>query len=487
MIQSEGAVDRWPLVRSVLTAGLVLLPAALVLVYFHHLLGAALYVAAISLLLLSYRWPMPMVAVEMLLSTSAFKFAGVQSWPHVIRDVPLDPPDIMILLFFVVGTLKLARRGESPLFLGSLLLFGTVAALSAVLAPLMGTQTLYQSLNGLRQLSGYLFYFGLVGVIDSPGRLRWLVRIIFAFVLLSAGIQALEVLRGEQFVAAVAPFNEYYAAQISVSAGGMEAPYLWNRAGGYLLVGLFLALGQGLWTGSLVAYGITLVAAGGYAVQLIRQWYAFIALGGLVSVLLLRRNRLRILAGLASLGLVLALAMGVAVARGIRLPAAQLWLGRIATLAKFWEEPNFVFRVQTWLEEWRLFRQAPLFGHGPGSANRLGASSGMFTFFDADTGMPNTLLQYGLLGTAAAWVLIGAFLRRAWRLHRSLQTVAGRGGSRTAPTYRGYVAGLLALGVVIVVGYLTTQDFISYVELAYTTGLALALVDRIWAFAPREA
>ena len=461
--------------RARLAAGLFVLAAGLIIAFRSRLVVPAALLGALSFLALSFRWPLPMLAAEMFLSTSAFKFLGVESWPHLIPGLPLDPPDIMVLAFFAVGALKLLARREQPLFLGPLLLFGLAAALSAILAPALGTQTLYDSLNGLRQLSGYLFYIGVVGAIDSPGRLRWLVRILFAFVLVTVGIQVLEALRGQQFTTTAAPFNEYYAAQASVSVGSLEAPYLWNRAIGYLVVGLFVALGQALWAGSTAGYAVALTALVGYGVQLIRQWYVFIALGGLVLLLLLRRNRLKVLLGLGALVLAAAVGLGAAAASGARLPLASLWLGRVGTLARFGQEPNFVIRVQSYLEELRLFVRAPLFGHGPGSANRLGAM-GPFIFFDADTGMSNTLLQYGIVGTLAAWVLIGAYLRRAHQLYR---TVAG-------PLAQGHAAGLVALGAVMVAGYLTSQDFITYIELAFATGLALALVDRLHAFAPRE-
>lgn len=476
MLRGQRGAARETARRAVLAAGLFLLIAGLILTLRSRLTALAALLAALSLLALSYRWPLPMLAGEMVLSTSAFKFFGVDSWPHLIPGLPLDPPDLLVLALFAIGVFKLAGRREQPLFLGPLLLFGLAAALSALVAPLLHLQTLFESLNGLRQLSGYLFYVGVVGAIDSPGRLRWLLRIIFALVLVSVGIQVLEALRGQQFTTSAAPFNEYYAAQSSISVGNLETPYLWNRAIGYLAVGLFLALGQGLWTGSLAGYAVALAALLGYGVQLIRQWYVFIACGGLASILLLRRNRLRVAVGLGALGLAAALALGAVAASGAEVPAASLLLGRVGTLARFGQEPNFVIRVQSYLEELRLFGQAPLFGHGPGSANRLG-TSGDFLFFDADTGMSNTLLQYGLLGTAAAWVLIGAYLRRAAQLYRALPD------SRE----RGYAAGLLALGVMMIAGYLTSQDFVTYIELAFALGLALALVDRLNAFAPRRA
>jgi len=459
-----------------LAAILLALTAGVIVIFRNQLIVPVALLGALGLLAVSYRWPLPMLVGEMFLSTSAFKFLGVQSWPHLIPGLPLDPPDILVLAFFAIGALKLLERREQPLFLGPLLLFGLAVALSTLLAPILQLQTLYDSLNGLRQVTGYLFYVGVVGVVDSPGRLRWLVRILFAFVLVTVGIQVLEALRGQQFTTTAAPFNEYYAAQTSVSVGSLEAPYLWNRAIGYLLVGLFLALGQAFWAGSPAGYGVALVALVGYGVQLIRQWYIFLALGGLVLLLLLGRKRLRVVAGLGALAMSVALGLGVVAASGAPVPAANLWLGRLGTLAHFGQEPNFVIRVQSYLEELRLFCQAPLFGHGPGSANRLGAL-GPFIFFDADTGMSNTLLQYGLLGTLAAWLLIGAYLQRAHRLYRTLPGALGRG----------YAAGLLALGAVMVAGYLTSQDFMTYIELAFATGLALALVDRLHALGPREA
>jgi len=474
MLDTERANRRALTLQEAAIAGLLLLLPVLVLVYRDHMIELGAWLAALVLIAASYHWPLPMLTIELFLSTSALKFIGIKQWPHLIGGLPLDPPDILVLIFFGLGVAKLIRRHEQPLFLGPLLLFGLMAALSAVLAPLTGTQSLYDSLNGLRQLSGYLFYFGVVGAIDTPGRLRSLIRVVFVLLLVTVGIQLAEALRGQQFTTAIAPFNAYYSGQVTVSAGDLTAPYLWNRAQGYLVVGLFLALGQWLWARGPKSLLLVALAITGYVLQMIRQWYLFIALGSIVSLLLLRRGRLQAFTGLILLLAILGLFLSMLTLSGsFAFPVAKLWLARISTLANMQQEPNFVFRLQTWQEQLRLFRQAPLFGQGPGSSDRLGQSDPFFTFFDLDTGMSNTLLQYGIFGTAAIWVLIASFLRQASSLLRALATSPDRG----------YVAGLLALWLVMIAGYLTSQDFFTAVELVFATGLTLALLDRLHAFA----
>lgn len=475
MTDNWGTLTRRTMFRSLAIALLLVSLPALIAVFQEQLLVLAAALGAIILVALTYRWPLPLLTVEMFLSTSALKFVGIKEWPHLIPGVPLDPPDLLVLLLFVLGVIKLVARREKPLFLGPLLILGIMAALSTLLGPLLHTQTLYEGLNGLRQLSGYFFCIAVVGLIDTPGRLRWLLRIIFAFAIISVGIQLLEAARGRQFTTALAPFNEYFAAQITVQVGDLEAAYLWNRAGSYLVVALFLALSQALWTHKPWSILVVALVLLGYVIQLIRQWYLFNSLGIVLSLLLLRKGRLRAVLAIASLALLLALPIALLTSVGSpSFPLMRLWTARVATLARFQDEPNYIIRVQTWQEQLRLFRQSPLFGHGPGSSDRLG-QSGPFVFYDLDTGMSNTLLQYGVFGTAAIWLLIVAFIRQAYALYRNLPTSPARA----------YVAGLLALWIVMVLGYATSQDFFTAVELAFATGLAAALLDRFNAFAPR--
>ncbi len=474
MRRGARAISQQSVVR-VVSIGITLLVTSGLIIVFGRQLPMLLALLGVVLFgVLSYVWPLPMLVLEMVASTSVLKFIGVKQWPHYIPGAPLDPPDLLVIAFFAIGVIKLIQRRERPVMMWPLAVFGVMAFLSTILGPVTGTQTFYESLNGLRQLSGYLFCIGVIGIIDSPRRLHGVLGIVFVFVLVTVGIQLVEAARGQQFTTALRPFNEYYGGEMTVSVGKAEVPYLWNRAGGYLLVGLFLALSQGLWRASLRHYLIALLALLAYVAQLIRQWYAYIAIGTVVSIALLRRERLKATCQLvALLGLV---ALSVAILTWVgqpALPIGKLWIARIGTFAHAEEEPNVIFRVQTWHEQLRLFRQEPLFGYGPGSSNRLGVSGGAFRFFDLDTGMSNSLLQYGIFGTASIWLLIVAFFRQALRLYRRLPD---------SPE-RGYVAGLIAVWVVMVAGYLTFQDFFTAVELAFAAGLAVALLDRFSAFA----
>ena len=87
--------------------------------------------------------------------------------------------------------------------------------------------------------------------------------------------------------------------------------------------------------------------------------------------------------------------------------------------------------------------------------------------------MPNTMVQYGFFGWGAIMLMIALFALRGYALFRRLLL------SQTQAT----VAGLLGAWGAIVIGYITFTDFFTFDEFVFSTGLAMALLDRIDAFA----
>ena len=146
-------------------------------------------------------------------------------------------------MLFALGALRLHRRGERPLFLRPLLLLLGMVAISFVLGAIAGTTDADVGLNGLRDLSGYLFYIGLVGLIDSPRKLHSAIWLVFILAIASVSVQLVEASLGHRLTTPTTVASGYWAGTKTVEVGGLTAPYLWNRATGYLLVGLFLALG----------------------------------------------------------------------------------------------------------------------------------------------------------------------------------------------------------------------------------------------------
>jgi len=473
-VTSSPAYNSWPMRAAVIIGTLAI---TVLLILSGRLMMLVALTGLLALAALSCFQPLPAVLLLMLLSTNVLKFVDLSHLPYlqVGPGIRLNGQDLVLGLLLAVGAFRLYQRQERPLFGRPLLLWLGMAAISLALGVAAGGTVPDAALNGLRVLSGYLFYVSLVGLIDSAGKLRALIWLAVALMLVTVALQLLEATLGRRLASLTSVTNEYYASTRFVQVGGISAPYLWNRASGFLVVGLFLALGRGWCTGSVKHSIVAAIALLGFVVALIRQWYLYVAAGVLAVLLMLpRKGRWRAVLGatlvaLSFLGLLRILSSA---GPGSSYPLVDAWLGRMATVTRFQEERNFAGRVQGWNEQLQLFLGAPLFGYGPGSLDRLWQSGDYIVW---DTGMPNTLLQYGFCGWAAIVMLILAFLRRGYALLRALPL---------SPE-QGYAAGLLGAWVVMVAGYSFGLDFFTSQELAFAVGLAMALLDRLHALAPR--
>ncbi len=466
-----------PLAPPVLVVGLtaVLLIPSLALGQLRSVAGllAFLFFAAAT-----YYQPVPAVLLAILLSTDVLKFVDLSYLPYVQLGVGarINALDTLLLLLAAFALLRLRQRGERPLFLRSLQLLGTMVVLSFVLGLAAGTTTVNQGLNGLRALSGYLFYIGFVGVMDTPRKVTWLLRGLFVLALVSVAVQLLEASLGERLTLPTSSAGEYFGGTKTVEIDGLTAPYLWNRATGYLFVVLFLAASQAVWTRRLLPALLAATAVLGFVVALMRQWYVIILLGLLTVVLLQRKGRFGTVAGLLLLSLISSILILGLTSFGwlSSYPLLDIWFARLGTVANFQEEAHFIGRVDLWQEQLDLFIRAPLFGYGPGGVKFLYFS---LPFGLADTGMPNTLLQFGIFGWLAIVVIIITYFYHAFQLLRALPV---------SPE-QGYVAGLLGAWVGGVAGYSFGFDFFTPTDLTFTltlsTGLLMALLDRARVFA----
>jgi O-Antigen ligase len=435
---------------------------------------------SIFFVVLTYFQPLPAVFLAMLLSTDVLKFVDLTYLPYL----PLGPggrlnaQDLTVLLLLGIAVLRLRQHQERPLFLRPLLLLGAMVVISSMVGLVAGTTSVNLALNGLRTLSGFLFYICLVGVIDSPARLRALVRMLFVLVIVSVCVQLVEASLGQRITTPTSVASEYFSRTVFVAVEGQSAPYLWNRSPGFLFVGLFLALSAALWTRSLRHAIIGVIALLGFGVALIRQWFIYIAIGMLVLYLLPRKGRLQAIVGSALVIIVLIVFVNLL---GSGTPSSShslvdVWVARMSSLANFQQERNFVSRTRVADDQMKLFMDAPLFGYGPGSLDALSRSAACCF---SDTGMPNTLVQFGFFGWAAVVILIVAVLRQGYMLIRA--------GPRSRETP--YGAALLSVWVGIMVAYGTGLDFFtsgqSSGELGFAVGLVMALIDRQSAFAGR--
>ncbi len=464
--------------RPYLTTAIVVLAAGVLVaaIATEHALVLGLAVTGFLFAVFSYSQPVPAVLLAMLLSTDVLKFVDLIYLPALKLGpgARFNALDIVVIMLFVFGVLRLRQRRERPLFLLPLLGFGVIVTLSYALGVVGRTTDISLGLNGLRSLSPYLFYIGLAGVIDTRGKLSAVIWMIFTLLLVSVIIQLVEANLGQRLTSPTSVVNEYFATTKTIEVGLLSAPYLWNRATSFLFLGLFVSVSGALWMRSWSQALLAGLALMGFVVALMRQWYFMLALGLLVIFSLPRRGRLTAIIGVSLAAAVLIrLVLYPPIGLTLSYPLMDVWIARLATVGQFQQERNFIIRLETWQGQLDLFAEAPLFGHGPGSLNLL---SERVSFFFSDTGLPNTLVQYGLFGCLAVLTVIVTFFRHAIALFRALPVAQDKG----------YAAGLLGAWVGIVAGYSFGFDFFTSAEYAFATALAMALLDRLAMLAPRE-
>ncbi len=464
--------------RASVTIAVVVLAAVIMVaaIATDRVLALGMGVGFLLFAVFSYYQPAPAVLLAMLLSTDVLKFVDLTYLPSV-RLGPagrFNALDVVVIMLFVLGLLRLRQRHERPLFLLPLFGFAVIVALSYLLGVVGGTTDISLGLNGLRSLSPYLFYIGLAGVIDTRQKLFTVIWLIFTLLFISVVVQLVEASLGQRLTAPTSVVNEYYATTKTVQVGLLSAPYLWNRATSFLFLGLFVSVSGALWLRSWMHALLASLALMGFVVALMRQWYLMVALGMLVIFLLPRKGRLLTIVGLALAAVVLIrLLFYPPFGLTLSYPLIDVWIARLATVGQFQQEQNFIARLETWQGQLTLFRENPLFGYGPGSISLLDER---VSFYFSDTGVPNTLVQYGLFGCLAVVTLIIAFFRRAYDLFRLLPV----------SKEKGYLAGLIGAWVGIVAGYSFGFDFFTSAEYAFATALAMALLDRLTMLSPRE-
>lgn len=442
-----------------------------------YLVALALAGAAI-LAVLTYYWPAPGVALVVFLSTEGLKFFSLEKLPFVQLGpgLRLNSGDVALLLVLGVGVAHLMRRKERPHFGVPLLAVGVAVAISLCVGLVSGTIDVGVGFNGLRVFSGYLFYVALVGVIDTPQKLRNLMRVMFTLVVASVVIQVIEATMGERITTPLSSTSEYFSATQYVSNIDGTVPYLWNRGVGYLLLGLFFALGGWLWSHKPAHAVVAALAMVGFVVALVRQWYIFIGIG--VVLLLMVGSRQRngaVMRTVLSLLLLLALVVSASAWLPASFPLADALQQRTGSILNFETDYSVVARIDVWHAQLETFLDSPIVGLGPGTAETLFTSGS--TGWSTDIGMTNTLVQFGALGMAAFLFLIVSVYRTANDLVRRMPASSGRE----------YAAAAFSAWVAIVVAYGFTQDFFTSTELAFATGFVMVVVDRLRAFSLAQA
>lgn len=463
---------RSPPVFQALAAALVV-AAALAAFATGYGLYFALLVGAGVLAVATYMWPTLGIAVVIFLSTDGLKFFSLEKLPYAQLGpgLRLNAGDVGLVFLTAIGIVHLARRRELPRFTGPLVALGIAAGLSAIYGIARGTVPLEVAFNGLRVFSGYLFYVALVGLVDTPKRLRALIRLVFILVVFTVVVQAIEASLGERLVTPYSPENVYFSSTKYLPGVEGTVPYLWNRAVGYLLIGLFMALGAWLWSRRPI-YGVVAgFATLGFLIALVRQWYIFIAIG--VILLFMSGSRTRA-SGAMRLGLAALVTIAVIVAASAWLPPsfplAQAFQERSASILNFTSDHSVVARVAVWQAQLETFLSSPVVGIGPGTVHSIFSSRA--SGWSTDIGMTNTLVEYGLIGFGAVVFLIASVYRTARGLVRRMPDSPGRE----------YAAAAMCVWVAIVIAYTFTQNFFTSTELAFAVGLVMVIVDRLASF-----
>lgn len=422
----------------------------------------------------AYRWPIFLAGIAVLLSINLFRLVPLDAlikW-QLAPGLRINILDAIVLLSLPLAIVRLVKRKEKPLFVGPVSLILGVAFLNLGLGLVLGTTNLDYGMGFLRTIFYYTAYFILVSAIDSPRRLRQWIGFLFAVFLISVGFQLVEAITGQRVILGLGDFG-LYSSNSRLLVGGYQVMYLWNRA--FLLAFLVLFLGLGaLFQGRKKKWFwlISILGIGSFLLQFVRQWYVYISIGILILLMMQKKKKFR---NLILVFLIILFLFGLLMVINPVLQNAfgpsflNVLSARFDSLIHFQTARNFIVRMQIIEKQWEMFLQSPLVGYGLSPISK--------EMFSWDTGITNTLVQFGLLGLGAVLVLVVSFLRHAFNLRRQL-----------APSVQqGYVLGLLVLWICVIIGSLFSVNYFTGKDGIWMIVIMLALLDRFRAFAPKCA
>jgi hypothetical protein len=433
----------------------------------YNLIWSGILVGGAWFVVLTYYYPMPAIFFLMVLFTNVFMFVDMQHIPYwqIGQGLRMNITDSLLFVMFAIAVVKLYQRRERPLFLKPILLIFGVILIPFIPGLLLGATNLDIGMNCFRVIFSYVFYFILIASIDSPRRLHILIRMIFVIIVVSVGIQAVEAILGRRLTLGLIG-GEYYNITKKIIVNGQIIPYLWNRTTVYLYVGLCLSLGA---TFSVVKsyrfLPFALLGILGFVIALIRTWYILIAIGVIIILILQKRFRIRtiitiVLVVLGTLGLITIIGILNPVTYGGSL--LNILIGRLCMINS--NTSSFTGRIEIWQGQLAYFWQSSLFGYG--------MSPEFQSMQDTDTGIINTLLQFGIVGAGAFLFLIVNVLHIGYKLWRNLES----------SLEYGYTAGILGCWSGMLIGYLFNWDFFTRLYGISGVTLVMAIIDRIWFF-----
>lgn len=421
-----------------------------------------------------YRQPIFIAGLAVLQSVHFFKLIPPDAfikW-QLAPGLRINVLDAIVLLSLPLAIVRLIERKEKPLFVGPVVLILGVAFLNLGFGLVVGTTNLDYGIGFLRTIFYYAAYFILVSAIDSPQRLRQWIGFLYAVFLISVALQLVEAITGQRLTLGLGEYYTY-TSEGRLLMGGYRVMYLWNRVPLFAFLVLFLGLGvlfqgqQKKW-----AWFISILGIGSMFLAFVRQWYVYLFIGILALLVIQTERRFRnlivvVLIIIFLLGLLMVISPALQNAFGPSFLSA--WFARFDSLIHYQTEENFNFRVQTIKAQLKMFLQSPFVGYGLSPVFKQKMSY--------DTGISNTLVQFGLLGFGAILILIVSFLRYAFKLHQ--QAVSS--------VQQGYVSGLIALWICVIIGSFFSVDYFTGMEGIWFIVIILALLDRFYVFAPKCA
>lgn len=407
-------------------------------------------VLGIYALVFTIRWPMPLLFLGLLLAAD-IDYTLELNLPALLQlpGFQVTIKDVVLILIFTIGVLKLFKRGERPMFLGPLSLIGLAVGLSCLAGAIAGTFDISRTFNGLRPFEPYMLYFAACGIVNTQSRLRALVIFLYCCIFFAVPNLIWQVLSG----------TTTYSTEILIS--GVWVSYQKLALAHYVLIGACIAFAVLIIYGFEIRYILLIgLALSGIAIQFSRQWYLYILIGFSI-VLLLGKGRGKVRGLIIILPLVLVFQFLLEVSNLLLVP--QFGGALLDFIRARWVDlfdpvmsESGIGRIWTFQQMWEIFKTAPIFGLGPGQTFEA------FNFYFNDVGFPNTLVRHGVFGFFAVLYLIISVFHKAGRLIKYLQD----------KRFHSYILGSLGAFGAIIIAYSFTNDYFTL----YPTGTVLILI-----------
>lgn len=386
--------------------------------YVGRLSDALVVIVGLLLVPLFLRRPLLLVFAYLVVSTNLLETLPLRSLA-VARLGPgltLRTPDILLMLMALVSLVRLRRRGQRPMFLVFVLIWIAYAVFQVVYGYIVGETGFDLPTNMSQAQVGWLLYFLIVGLIDSPRDLKTFAWFFLAIMAIAVVYQVAEYAHGSRILLFPVAFSDsnYFTFTPMLDVGGAQVPYLWSRASEVTIAGFFLAFAAALGGRRSLVYGV-LAAAGllSIAMTQIRGAYFGVAVG-ILAVIGLRRWSVRSSVRLLVLGCVLVIMMAALtplIASSFGGDPMQVWVTRASSLVNWSTQTNWVKRANDASRAWAAVKKSPVVGFGWGATySKVRGESGM-----------NVLIVYGFLGTVMILTMYMVVLVKALRLARRLK------------------------------------------------------------------